>query len=138
MQAYVAGFAFNEDLTHVVMVSKLKPEWQRGKLNAVGGKIENAEMAHIAMVREFQEETSVHVPVTRWTSLTTITDIDKFIVHFYYTQLSSEAWKSIQTVEEEEIIKVSLEDMKFHKRIDNIDMLITMAQYKIKTGYIFL
>jgi 8-oxo-dGTP diphosphatase len=54
---YVAGFAVYEG--RVALVRKLKPAWQAGKLNAIGGKIEAGESPIQAMVREFAEETGV-------------------------------------------------------------------------------
>lgn len=40
MIEYVAGFLFSEDGEYVALVEKQKPEWQKGKYNAIGGKIE--------------------------------------------------------------------------------------------------
>lgn len=40
-----------------MLIKKTKPEWQRGKLNGVGGKIEAGETPHQAMLREWKEET---------------------------------------------------------------------------------
>ncbi|RPJ50529.1 MAG: NUDIX domain-containing protein [Methanobacteriota archaeon] len=70
MIKYVVGFAFSEDKKQVIMIQKEHPDWQKGKLNGVGGKadqqVEETERtrAHIetpyeAMVREFEEETGV-------------------------------------------------------------------------------
>jgi len=42
-KTYVAGFMFSPDLENVVLIEKQKPEWQKGKYNAVGGKIEDGE-----------------------------------------------------------------------------------------------
>lgn len=58
---YVAGFLFSPDKTQVALIRKSKPEWQAGKLNGVGGKIEDWECAADAMVREFREETGAEV-----------------------------------------------------------------------------
>ena len=61
MQEYVCGFAFNSDATSVALIRKLRPKWQAGKLNGIGGHIEENESAGAAMVREFKEETELHV-----------------------------------------------------------------------------
>jgi 8-oxo-dGTP diphosphatase len=53
---YVAGFLFNEARTKVLLIRKNKPEWQAGRYNAVGGKIEGDETPLEAMNREFSEE----------------------------------------------------------------------------------
>lgn len=56
---YVAGFLFNADRTEVLLIQKSHPDWQNGKLNGVGGKVEKGERPSDAMAREFQEETGV-------------------------------------------------------------------------------
>lgn len=61
-QSYVVGFLFDVHREMVVLIEKQKPEWQRGLLNGVGGKVESGENPYAAMVREFEEETSLHIP----------------------------------------------------------------------------
>ncbi len=59
---YVAGFLFSADRKQVVLVQKINPEWQRGRLNGVGGKIEPADASpSVAMIREFEEEAGIIV-----------------------------------------------------------------------------
>ena len=62
MISYVVGFAFDDD-ENVALIRKEKPDWQKGYLNGPGGKIEEGESSHDAMVREFEEETGLLVPV---------------------------------------------------------------------------
>lgn len=59
MMRYVLGFMFSADRTKVAMIRKIKPRWQAGLLNGVGGKLEPREWADDAMVREFREETGI-------------------------------------------------------------------------------
>ena len=40
---YVVGLLFSPDRNTVVLINKTKPDWQAGKLNGVGGKIEEGE-----------------------------------------------------------------------------------------------
>lgn len=56
-QKYVVGFLFRKQNTEVALITKTKPEWQRGKLNGIGGKIEDGETPLQAQIREFEEET---------------------------------------------------------------------------------
>lgn len=59
MKKYVLGFAFNVDLTHVLLIMKNKPAEQKNRLNGIGGKIEEYDASPLdTMVREFDEETS--------------------------------------------------------------------------------
>lgn len=66
---YVVGFAFTPEKERVYLIRKARPEWQRGLLNGIGGKIENGETSEQAMVREFKEEAGLEVktwePVVR-------------------------------------------------------------------------
>ena len=59
---YVVGFLFNQELSNVCLIRKLKPEWQKCLLNGVGGKIEVDESPFDAMIREFAEETGYPYP----------------------------------------------------------------------------
>lgn len=71
VKRYVVGFMFDETLTKVVLIRKLRPEWQNGLLNGVGGKVEENESPYLAMTREFREETGVGVVVDGQTVIDT-------------------------------------------------------------------
>lgn len=62
MKLMVVGFLFNVNRTHVALIKKNRPEWQAGKLNGLGGKVEINELPHDAMVREFKEEAGLLIP----------------------------------------------------------------------------
>jgi 8-oxo-dGTP pyrophosphatase MutT (NUDIX family) len=55
----------DEDLPHlgpyedVLLVHKDRPEWQKGRLNLIGGKLEEGEDAITAAVRELGEESGL-------------------------------------------------------------------------------
>lgn len=63
---YVLGFAFNNELDHVALIKKARPDWQRNKWNGIGGHIVGDEPASSAMVREFREETGVETKHEDW------------------------------------------------------------------------
>ena len=63
---YVVGFMFNIDRTRVALIRKQRPDWQRGRLNGIGGHIELDETAWQAMVREFREETGYESFESDW------------------------------------------------------------------------
>lgn len=61
MQGYVCGFLFSPDRARVLLIRKRRPDWQKGKLNGVGGKIEHGESPACAMRREFCEEAGLDI-----------------------------------------------------------------------------
>lgn len=128
---YVCGFLFNPMEKSVALVLKQKPEWQKGKLNGVGGKIESNEDASHAMIREFHEETGVHI--TRWK----LVRCERFItgpdggfdtrVYFYGAVATSAEWDALRTVETEEIIKWKI-DYNDPRLMYNLRYLIPMCE----------
>ena len=61
MKRYVCGFMFNDVsdgslYERVALIHKQRPEWQKGRLNGIGGHIRDGESPHQAMRREFLEE----------------------------------------------------------------------------------
>ena len=84
MKAYVVGFAYT-DFESVLVIRKLKPAWQRGALNGIGGKIEPGENPAEAMQREAMEEAGLSL---RWECRGTICgyekDGEKYEVHVFY------------------------------------------------------
>lgn len=64
---YVVGFSFDKSREFVILIKKNRPEWQRGRLNGIGGKIEpGGETPEQAMVREWAEETNGESTVKDW------------------------------------------------------------------------
>lgn len=66
MKQYVLGFCFDERRENVVLIKKLRPAFQAGKLNGIGGKVEGEETITTAMIREFYEETGVATDYISW------------------------------------------------------------------------
>lgn len=63
MQAYVLILPIISSSKRTLLVEKLKPEWQKNKLNLVGGKIEVGETPSQAAIRELKEESGITVKV---------------------------------------------------------------------------
>lgn len=53
---FTIGICFSHDLKWVYLVRKRRPEWQAGKLNGIGGKVNPGEDPAVAMRREAKEE----------------------------------------------------------------------------------
>jgi 8-oxo-dGTP diphosphatase len=59
MKKFTVGFLFTPDLQKVLLIHKLAPAWQKGKLNGLGGKIEPGEGAVPCFIREIEEESGI-------------------------------------------------------------------------------
>jgi 8-oxo-dGTP diphosphatase len=66
MTKYSVGFAFTADRQFVALIEKMRPKWQAGKLNGIGGHVEHDEPFAQAQQREFWEETGVVIPARDW------------------------------------------------------------------------
>lgn len=123
MTNYVCGFAFDREHHNVlVLIEKNKPEWQKGKLNGIGGKIEDGETPHAAMVRECREETGLEIP--EWKQFARYTG-DWGTVHFF-TSNTANVFQA-QMLESEQIIILSIETALSMPHIPNLRWLIPMA-----------
>lgn len=121
MTKYVAGFMFQHE--KVGLVIKNRPHWQKGKMNAIGGHIEENESPVEAMRREFVEETGYPDEV-EWVPFVVLSG-EKFEVHFFYTWGDLE---KLQTTTDEEIIVVDTCKVNSVNSIANLEWLIPMAK----------
>jgi 8-oxo-dGTP diphosphatase len=119
---YVAGFLIHPTDQTVTLVRKGKPEWQRGKLNGVGGKIEPGEAPHEAMRREFREEAGLDI--RSWAWFATVQG-PWGAVHFFRAFSSAEP----RTMESEPIEIHSLASVPYAECIPNLSWLIPLARY---------
>lgn len=123
---YVAGFGISPTPSRdfVALVQKRSPDWQAGKWNAVGGKIEPGETPREAMSREFREETGVWVP--EWKHFCTLSG-SGFEVYFFTANDTSIVMA--RTVTEEAIELFPVQDIVAgtYRTISNVPWLLQMA-----------
>jgi 8-oxo-dGTP diphosphatase len=74
MQLYSLGLVFDSTCTKVLLMHKTRPDWQKGKLNGIGGKVEEGEDNLGCMVRETFEETGLLIPPDEWVNFASIKD----------------------------------------------------------------
>lgn len=142
MQKYVVGFLFDERAENLVLIRKTKPDWQKGSLNGVGGKVEPGEEYLDAMVREFREETGIDFK--EWELYTVMRNLEEtnfpYEMYVYRAFVTPEILWSVRTTTEEEIVIINLEDLYQEKLISNLhwlvplalDEIITLVEVKIK------
>lgn len=122
---YVLGFVFRDNGTSVVLIRKLKPAWQRGLLNGVGGKVEPGEPAERAMSREFFEECGVAVQPANWRHFARMSG-DEWSVDCF-TLRDSDVWDRAATTESEEIEKIHPDKVNQQGCVSNLHWLIELA-----------
>lgn len=123
VKQYVAGFLFDKYRKNVLLIEKLKPEWQAGKYNGVGGKIEPGETPYEAMVREFQEEAALTIP--DWRQFAKLRGA-------YYTVYFFEAaypWElsEAKALTDEQLIVTPVAMIAKLRVLDNLKWLVPMA-----------
>lgn len=121
MKEYVAGFLFNDTGYQVALILKNRPDWQAGKFNAIGGRVEIDETDLDAMRREFKEETGLDVQ--DWHEFATLQDERGWRVRFYWA--IGRPWECKKTTDEQPY--VCFVDSLPRNTIPNLRWLIPMA-----------
>lgn len=134
MKQYCLGFAFTSDFKSVLLIKKNRPDWQAGKVNGVGGKLEENEMSNSAMVREFEEETGIKTNVDDWESIGSISRIgsnfEDFHIQVYAT--SKVDVSTAKSMTDEEVSLYSLtEGKQLDSRIPQLEKLDWLLPYSI-------
>lgn len=119
---YVLGFMFDEEEFGVLLIEKLRPKWQVGKMNGIGGKIETDENSFQAMRREFKEETGIDY--FHWIPVVTISGEDWEVV--VYTCKTNQV-HGFKTMEDEKVCYIPLNELRDFNVISNLDWLIPMC-----------
>lgn len=84
MKLYVAGFLFNETRDQVVLIKKNRPDWQKGRLNGIGGHVEPGESVRNAMSREFSEEAGMFIAPSSWNEIVQLNVGTVAQIHFFW------------------------------------------------------
>lgn len=126
---YVCGFLFNNNKNRIILIEKKRPDWQKGKLNGVGGHIEARETTFGAMVREFEEETGVKLH--EWIAFAVLSDMRNYTVYFFVA-FNDDAFHSVKSITDEKIVKIKVADIGKKNIIPNLNWLIPMALTKEK------
>jgi 8-oxo-dGTP diphosphatase len=126
MNKYVLGFAFSADGSEVILIKKNKPDWQKDKLNGVGGKSEKGENVYESMVREFKEETGVETKPAQWDLFSSLTG-DNY--EMWCFRIFTDDIIHCVTVEEELIYKLNYEEAITSEHIlPSLKVLLPMAR----------
>ena len=130
MNFYVVGFAFNEEADHILLIHKNHPEWQKCKLNGIGGSIEPHESSQEAMKRECLEETGLKLEWVHKGNIwgTYHKDEGTFSCDVYYAY-DSHIYEFVQREDEKLEIFDATEVCDYNPVIDNLHYLIAIGLY---------
>ena len=120
MITYVVGFAFG--VGEVALIRKARPDWQKGRLNGIGGHIEEGESSHEAMVREFEEETGVEL--IYWDLFAKLQGKDWSCDFF---RVFGVDLTTLKTTTDEEVVIIDSKNLADHEIINNLKWLIPLA-----------
>lgn len=124
MENMVLGFYFAKNSSTVLLVKKARPDWQKGKLNGIGGHIEDGESPEQAMIREFREETGTEV--RDWAKVTILSGND-WMAHVFR---SFGNVMEVQGTEDEPVGYFTINDvanMGMDKILHNLKWLIPLC-----------
>lgn len=127
-QIFVCGFLFSPCKDYVALIRKNKPEWQRGKLNGIGGKLEIGETIKEAMMREFSEEAGMWI--NYWQRFCFLYyPTTNAVIHFFKATLHREEDERLLTsVTDEEVAWYFRPHWCQKEIIPNLKWLIPLAQ----------
>jgi 8-oxo-dGTP diphosphatase len=135
---YVVGFAFTDDYKMVALIRKNRPEWQKGLLNGLGGKINPGEYPPNAMAREFKEEAGCLTLAEQWKWYATMegtnNDGARFKVECFTRKLGR--LNDLKTMEDEplEVVRTDSILRLSNQMIDNLPWLIMAAIDHLQDG----
>ena len=128
-QAYVCGFVFSSDFKTVLLIRKNRPDWQAGRLNGIGGHVEDIDhnTAH-AISRECEEETGVFIPPSQWT-LVVRTHFPLAQVDFFSVVWPSTSLREFKTITDEALLVEDVAELS-ETVLPNLNWLIPLCIYR--------
>jgi len=132
---YVLGIVTGSK--HILLIGKLQPEWQAGKYNFLGGKIEEGETADEAISREIKEECGLHFNVNEFTYNGLLYRPNDFEMYIYSIDCGDAIFDA-KTLEEEKIHIIPINtfmEMPSVLQIENLKWLYTMINDGFKKEF---
>lgn len=121
---YSVGFAFSADRKFVALIEKQRPKWQAGKLNGIGGHVEEGEPFAVAQQREFWEETSIVIPANSWRAFASFIGTDWHVRCF--VAFTDEIF-NIRSMTDESVKVLPVDKVQYLPVILNLGYLLPLA-----------
>jgi len=119
---YVLGFLFDPDHKQVALIQKTRPDWQKGLLNGIGGKIESGETSIEAISREFKEEAGLDIK--NWEYKLSM-ESSTWIVDVYRAE--SNEILNVTTLTEEIVQVIHINSLNEYPIVPNLKWLIPLC-----------
>jgi 8-oxo-dGTP diphosphatase len=118
-----------QDPNKILLIHKDRPEWQKGRINYVGGKVEDGESYEQAAIRELKEETGIDVD-----EVVPCGQIKgcSFVVFCFSCQVDEAKQTSPRDCETEKVEWFFIEEVVQDKRLmDNLKIAIPLIRFGI-------
>lgn len=129
MKRYSLGFVFTSSFKKILLIHKEKPDWQKGKINGIGGKIEKNETALSCIVRELKEETGLTTKKGEWVYVANLSSDYFFTEVFACVYLGN--IRDAKSLEQEQIEWFKTNHLPANI-MDNLSWLIPLSIDKLK------
>lgn len=129
---FVLSFIFDSSLDKVLLIHKNRPEWQKGKVNGVGGQIELNETETEAIVREVSEEAGIEIPKEHWIAVGK-SQGDDWTVNLF-TAVYQGDMADARSLTDEKIEWFDVDNLP-GSIISNLSWLVPLCRDKLKTNY---
>jgi 8-oxo-dGTP diphosphatase len=114
-------------MENVLLIHKNRPDWQKGKLNGPGGKLEENETPHECVSREINEETTLAISPEKWTLVAELF-APEWNVKFFGTVHASPT--DAKTTTDEKVEWISVKKLP-ENVIPNLQWLIPLCKNKL-------
>ncbi|MEP7066081.1 MAG: NUDIX domain-containing protein [Gemmatimonadota bacterium] len=119
--AFVLALLFSADLRQVVLMRRTRPEWQAGRVNALGGRIMDGESPFAAAQREAREECGVDE--AGWVEVLVWEDAE---YELHVMRAVSDRARDARTLEDQEVYLADVSALP-ENVIDNLRWLVPLA-----------
>lgn len=123
----VSGFLVSPDYNKIVLIAKMRPAWQIGMFNGVGGKMDKGnETPTQAMSREFLEETGLLIPEDQWT-LRIHCYYPDFDCDLYFFVAASDRYEEVRSMTDEAVCIIDVKDLHETPLVRSVEWAIPMC-----------
>lgn len=118
---YVVGFII-VDKKEVLLILKNRPAVQVGKLNGIGGKIEENETPLEAMIRETKEESNLDI--LNWEEIKKISFKNGNELFYFKANVNKKDIKNLKSLTDENVLCLSIKDLNINDCFEDFSEIL--------------